>query len=119
MHVDLYGWSIEALSPTTVHVTLIEQSDPRGWLSKTRVPLQMITAMAGAGDYALHQGPPPCMTRLLNARAQKLEYDADTSTYHLEYGVARDGSAEPVTHTECVLWCNLSLIHISEPTRPY
>ena len=109
MHVDLYGWSIEALSPTTVHVTLIEQSDPRGWLSKTRVPLQMITAMAGAGDYALRQGPPPCMTRLLNARAQKLEYDADTSTYHLEYGVARDGSAEPVTHTECVLWCNMEV----------
>lgn len=36
--VDLQGWSIEALSPTTTHVTLLEQSDPKGWSNKSSIP---------------------------------------------------------------------------------
>lgn len=39
--VDLQGWSIEALSPNTTQVTLLEQSDPKGWSSKTSIPQTM------------------------------------------------------------------------------
>lgn len=39
--VDLQGWSIEALSPTTTHVTLLEQSDPKGWSNKSSIPQAM------------------------------------------------------------------------------
>lgn len=107
MQIDLYGWSIEALSPTTVHVTLIDQSDPRGWLSKTRIPAQMVTAMAGAGEYALKHGAPPCISRLLNARMCKQEYDANADAFQVEYLAAQDISN--ATCTECVVWCNLEV----------
>lgn len=39
--VDLQGWSIEALSPTTTQVTLLEQSDPKGWTKKGTIPQTM------------------------------------------------------------------------------
>lgn len=103
--VDLYGWSIEALSPTTVHVTLIEQSDPRGWLSKSRVPTMMVAAMAGAGEYALKQGGPPMVTRLLNARIQALQYDDKAEAFEFEYKPAPDSNDS--TQVECELRCNL------------
>ncbi|OBZ73923.1 hypothetical protein A0H81_06441 [Grifola frondosa] len=35
--VDLQGWAIEALSPTTTLVTLLEQSDPKGWSNKASI----------------------------------------------------------------------------------
>ncbi|WFD31089.1 hypothetical protein MSPP1_002122 [Malassezia sp. CBS 17886] len=103
--VDLRGWSIEALSPTTVHVTLLEQSDPRGWLSKSALPAQMIAAMAGAGEYTIHHGGAPIVTRLLNAGARACRYDHDTATYTLEYAAAPE---EPgAAAIECELRCNL------------
>lgn len=36
--IDLQGWSIEALSPNTTQVTLVEQSDPKGWTNKSSIP---------------------------------------------------------------------------------
>lgn len=104
MQIDLCGWSIEALSPTTVHVTLVEQSDPRGWLSKTRIPPQMIMAMAGAGEYVLRHGAPPCISRLLNARVQTQAYGEDS--FDVSY-VAAACDAPDATHVECVLWASL------------
>lgn len=104
MQVDLCGWSIEALSPTTVHVTLVEQSDPRGWLSKARIPPQMITAMAGAGEHVLRYGAPPCISRLLNARVQTQVYSDDS--FDVSY-VAAACDAPDATHIECVLWASL------------
>ena len=104
MQVDLCGWSIEALSPTTVHVTLVEQSDPRGWLSKTRIPPQMIVAMAGAGEHVLRHGAPPCISRLFNARVQTQAYGEDS--FDVSY-VAAACDAPDATHVECVLWASL------------
>src|ERR1700742_2001164 len=45
--VDLQGFAIETLSPTTTQLVLLEQSDPKGWTNKTSIPQQMITALAG------------------------------------------------------------------------
>ena len=39
--VDLQGWAIESLSPTTTLLTLLEQSDPKGWTNKTSIPQQV------------------------------------------------------------------------------
>ena len=36
--IDLLGIAIEALSPTTVQVTVLEQSDPKGWSNKNTLP---------------------------------------------------------------------------------
>ncbi len=58
--IDLRGWSVEALSPTTVHVTMLEQSDPKGWTSKSATPAAMVGAVAGVGEYAIKFGGPPC-----------------------------------------------------------
>lgn len=42
--VDLLGWSIEALSPNTTQVTMLEQSDPKGWTNKSSIPQTMATS---------------------------------------------------------------------------
>ena len=47
--VDLQGWAIEALSPTTTQLTLLEQSDPKGWSGKSSIAQQMIANVAGVG----------------------------------------------------------------------
>ncbi|KAE9391989.1 Bet v1-like protein [Gymnopus androsaceus JB14] len=62
--VDLRGWAIEALSPNTTLLTLLEQSDPKGWLNKTSIPTQMINALASIGEFAIKCGGPPIVTRL-------------------------------------------------------
>ncbi|WFD20498.1 hypothetical protein MCAP1_002744 [Malassezia caprae] len=103
-HVDLQGWSIEALSPTTVHVTLIEQSDPRGWLPKTRIPPLMVAAMADAGERAIKHGGPPMVSRMLNARAKVQSYPPAMDAFHLEYVPCADTASDAL---ECELRCDI------------
>ncbi|WFD41386.1 hypothetical protein MPSI1_000013 [Malassezia psittaci] len=104
--VDLRGWSMEALSPTTVHVTLIEQSDPGGWMSKTSLPAQMIQSMASVGEYTIRHGDPPVMTRLLHARASECRYVHETSTYTLRYKPVMQ-ELEQDACVECEIRCSM------------
>ncbi|GJJ11421.1 hypothetical protein Clacol_005654 [Clathrus columnatus] len=83
--VDLQGWAIETLSPTTTLVTLLEQSDPRGWAGKSSIPQQMINTVAGVGEYAIKWGGPPINTRLANARCMDARYDHEKGNFRLEY----------------------------------
>lgn len=85
--VDLQGWSIEALSPTTTLVTLLEQSDPKGWSNKNNIPQQMITAVAGVGEFVIKCGGPPVMTRLDGASVDSVRYDHDRGSFRIEYSV--------------------------------
>ncbi|KAJ7272598.1 hypothetical protein B0H12DRAFT_1091218 [Mycena haematopus] len=83
--VDLRGWAIETLSPTTTLLTLLEQSDPKGWTNKTSIPTQMINALAGIGEFAIKCGGPPVVTRLAGAKANAMRYDHDRSSFKVEY----------------------------------
>ncbi|KAE9405446.1 hypothetical protein BT96DRAFT_916169 [Gymnopus androsaceus JB14] len=83
--VDLQGWAIEALSPNTTLLTLLEQSDPKGWSNKTSIPTQMINALAGIGEFAIKCGGPPIVTRLTGAKANDLRYDHERLNFRLEY----------------------------------
>lgn len=110
--VDLRGWSVEALSPTTVHVTLIEQSDPKGWTSKSATPAAMTAAVAGVGEHAIKVGAPPVLTRLLGAHMTDAKYDHEKSTFKLEYSRADSDDEGPLVaagahNIECELRCDL------------
>ncbi|KAF8196873.1 hypothetical protein K438DRAFT_2016762 [Mycena galopus ATCC 62051] len=83
--VDLRGWAIETLSPTTTLLTLLEQSDPKGWTNKTSIPTQMINALAGIGEFAIKCGGPPVVTRLAGAKANEMRYDHDRTSFKVEY----------------------------------
>ncbi|KAI0073061.1 hypothetical protein K474DRAFT_1667048 [Panus rudis PR-1116 ss-1] len=93
--VDLQGWAIEALSPTTTLLTLLEQSDPKGWTNKTSIPQQMITAMTGVGDFAIKFGGPPIVTRLEGAKANEMRYDHDRGQLKLVYEGCADRRSTP------------------------
>ena len=86
--VDLQGFAIEALSPTTTLLTLLEQSDPKGWTNKTSIPQQMITTLAGIGDFAIKCGGPPVANRLAGARATDIRYDHERALFRIEYEVS-------------------------------
>ncbi|KIY63378.1 hypothetical protein CYLTODRAFT_458158 [Cylindrobasidium torrendii FP15055 ss-10] len=86
--IDLQGWAIEALSPTTTQVSLLEQSDPKGWTNKTSIPNQMISALAGIGEFTIKCGGPPVMTRLHGAKANEIRYDHERMNFRLEYEVS-------------------------------
>lgn len=105
--VDLRGWSVESLSPTTVHVTLLEQSDPKGWTSKSSTPTTMAAAAAGVGEYAIKFGGPPVMTRLLGGKVKDLQYDHSRGTYRLEYELASSSLPDDTPNLECELRCDL------------
>ncbi|KAI0091452.1 hypothetical protein BDY19DRAFT_930564 [Irpex rosettiformis] len=116
--VDLQGWSIEALSPTTTQVTLLEQSDPKGWSNKASIPQQMISAVAGYGDFVIKSGGPPLMTRLEGAKVNDMRYDHDKGTLRIEYegcpnrtSSGNDTNDTPVSSSmptiECELRCDL------------
>ena len=94
--VDLQGWAIEALSPTTTLLTLLEQSDPKGWTTKTSIPQQMINYLSGIGDFAIKCGGPPVVTRLAGARANVLRYDHERGSFRIEY----EGSASRRTSND-------------------
>ncbi|KAK0543613.1 hypothetical protein OC846_006353, partial [Tilletia horrida] len=142
--VDLRGWSIEALNPTTAHVTLIEQSDPKGWTTKSSsIPAAMVNAVAGVGAWAIKNGGPPIVTHLsLGAKQIVSKYEADKGRYRLEYELDRPSSQQSSSESadpaapippviECELRCDLDLwssnldliidpppIHVSVLRRP-
>ncbi|KAJ7626295.1 hypothetical protein DFH06DRAFT_1058338 [Mycena polygramma] len=118
--VDLRGWAIETLSPTTTLLTLLEQSDPKGWTNKTSIPTLMINALAGIGEFAIKCGGPPVVTRLAGAKANEIRYDHDRSSFKVEYEASASrqsstsasdtstnsiGSGLPVI--ECELRCDM------------
>ncbi|KAK4049055.1 hypothetical protein OIV83_004417 [Microbotryomycetes sp. JL201] len=82
---DLYGWAIEALSPTTTQITLLDQSDPKGWSNKSWTPTQMVQAVAGVGDFSLKQGGPPVVTRMLGAKSTLSQYEHNRGQLKIEY----------------------------------
>ncbi|KDR80862.1 hypothetical protein GALMADRAFT_1357807 [Galerina marginata CBS 339.88] len=83
--IDLQGWAIEALSPTTTLLTLLEQSDPKGWTNKTSIPTQMINTLAGIGEFAIRCGGPPVVTRLAGSKANEIRYDHERGLFKVEY----------------------------------
>lgn len=83
--VDLRGWAIEALSPNTTQITLIEQSDPKGWSNKSSIPQQMIATLAGVGEFCIKTGGPPIVSRLGGGRAHVKRYDHEKAVFRLEY----------------------------------
>ncbi|TDL26649.1 hypothetical protein BD410DRAFT_530254 [Rickenella mellea] len=129
--VDLQGWAIEALSPTTTLITLLEQSDPKGWSGKSNIPQQMIANVAGVGEFAIKCGGPPVLTRLGGAKANNIRYEHDRGIFRVEYessrsrrlatmqstvanGSVADGSSTPETqrdmsmpYIECELRCDI------------
>ncbi|KAI3478508.1 hypothetical protein L1887_59563 [Cichorium endivia] len=107
--IDLRGWSVEALSPTTVHVTMLEQSDPKGWTSKSATPAAMVSAVAGVGEYAIKFGSPPVLTRLLGAKAKVSRYDHEKATFRVEYAcdVPLDDDLNDAPNVECEIRCDV------------
>lgn len=83
--VDLQGWTIEALSPTTTLLTLLDQSDPKGWSSKSSIPQQMIAALAGVREFSIKRGGPPVVARFGGAIVTTMKYDHDKSLFKVEY----------------------------------
>ncbi|KAJ8294920.1 hypothetical protein OF846_001989 [Rhodotorula toruloides] len=111
---DLYGWSIEALSPTTTQITLLDQSDPKGWSSKSSwTPGALIQAVAGVRDYSIRNGAPPVVTRLSGGGVRKMaeEYDPEKATLRVEYAqpstTAVDAEADSAP-IECEIRCDAS-----------
>ncbi len=108
--VDLRGWSVESLSPTTVHITLLEQSDPKGWTSKSSLPTAMVSAVAGVGEYAIKHGAPPVVTRLLGAKAKFSKYEHETSSYRFDYEFVcpeEVSNINELPNIECELRCDV------------
>ncbi|KAH9971664.1 hypothetical protein BGW80DRAFT_1319083 [Lactifluus volemus] len=121
--VDLQGFAIEALSPTTTLLTLLEQSDPKGWTNKTSIPQQMITTLAGIGEFAIKCGGPPIATRLAGAKATEIRYDHERSLFRIDRRTltspvvanssSEDGvngsssSSTPTPIVECELRCDM------------
>ncbi|KAG1735947.1 uncharacterized protein EDB91DRAFT_1143690 [Suillus paluster] len=83
--VDLLGWAIETLSPNTTQLTLLEQSDPKGWSNKAGIPQSMISSLAGVGDFVIKCGGPPVVTRLAGAKANEMRYDHERGAFRVEY----------------------------------
>ncbi|SPO29839.1 uncharacterized protein UTRI_06112_B [Ustilago trichophora] len=107
--IDLRGWSVEALSPTTVHVTMLEQSDPKGWTSKSATPAAMVSAVAGVGEYAIKFGGPPVLTRMLGAKTKVSRYDHEKATFRVEYtcDVPVDEGLSDAPNVECEIRCDV------------
>jgi hypothetical protein len=116
--VDLQGWAIEALSPNTTLVTLLEQSDPKGWSNKGSIPQQMISTVAGIGEFVIKCGGPPVVSRLEGAKTKNMRYDHERGSFRIEYegapgrtsptsSEAGSDSASPTPSVECELRCDL------------
>lgn len=86
--IDLQGWSIEALSPNTTQVTLLEQSHPGGWSNKSSIPQVMMSTLAGLGEFAIKHGAPPVTTRLGGAKAISSRYDVEKESFQFKYEAA-------------------------------
>ncbi|KAL4263605.1 START domain-containing protein [Pleurotus pulmonarius] len=112
--VDLQGWAIEALSPSTTLLTLLEQSDPKGWTNKTSIPNQMINALAGIGEFAIKCGGPPVLTRLSGAKSIDSRYDHERLSFRLQYepsrkriGAEKGDDAANSSSPECEIRCDV------------
>ncbi|KAJ3918713.1 hypothetical protein F5877DRAFT_42008 [Lentinula edodes] len=119
--VDLQGWAIEALSPNTTLLTLLEQSDPKGWTNKTSIPIQMINALAGIGEFAIKFGGPPIVTRLAGAKANDLRYDHERFNFRLEYephASRRMVGGSPTDNSAATSTSTTSDENSSTPTSP-
>ncbi|TIA88712.1 hypothetical protein E3P81_03346 [Wallemia ichthyophaga] len=119
---DLSGVAIESLSPTTVQVTVLEQSDPKGWQNKSGIPQILTQQISGVGEFAIKYGGPPILTDITNARTLMSHYDHEKANYKLEYEMILpfdtlvpvqseeelhpNRSKEPFTIT-CLLRCDL------------
>lgn len=119
--VDLRGWAIEALSPTTTQVTLIEQSDPKGWSNKSSLPQQIIAAVSGVGEFVIKSGGPPVLSRLGGARALINRYDFEKANFRLDYEVdASRRAADPEQSTPAQSSIDLTdTISSTPPSRPF
>ncbi|KDN47779.1 hypothetical protein RSAG8_03199, partial [Rhizoctonia solani AG-8 WAC10335] len=74
-HVDLHGFAIEALSPTTTLLTLLEQSSPSNsapWTGRGSggVPASMVAALAGIGETVIRGGGAPPVVKLSTREAK-------------------------------------------------
>ena len=118
--MDLRGWAIEALSPNTTQVTLIEQSDPKGWSNKASLPQQIIAAVSGVGDFVIKCGGPPILSRLGGARALVDRYDHEKALFRLEYegDVARRASSHAPSSTPAGSVSDLSDTLASTTVQP-
>ena len=123
--VDLRGWAIEALSPNTTQITLIEQSDPKGWSNKSSIPQQMIATLAGVGEFCIKTGGPPIVSRLGGGRAHVKRYDHEKAVFRLEYegDISRQANnTNSVNATPSSSQTDLSdtTIHtLNAPSRPF
>lgn len=115
MQTDLQGWSIEALSPTTTQITLIEQSDPKGWASKSWISKQISDQVANVGEFAIKNGGPPVLTRLVGAKATMSRYDHEKGSLKLEYTVA---AVPPIVAAGPSLETGQNMENANESPRP-
>lgn len=121
--VDLQGWAIESLSPTTTLLTLLEQSDPKGWTNKTSIPTQMINTLAGIGEFAIKCGGPPVVTRLAGSKANELRYDHERGLFKIEYepstnrqsmsNTSSEGHDDSHPTIECEIRCDIDTWAVS------
>lgn len=118
--MDLRGWAIEALSPNTTQVTLIEQSDPKGWSNKASLPQQIIAAVSGVGDFVIKCGGPPMLSRLGGAHAIVDRYDHEKTQFRLEYegDIARRASTHAPSSTPAGSVSDLSDTLASTAVQP-
>ncbi|PFH50939.1 hypothetical protein AMATHDRAFT_60111 [Amanita thiersii Skay4041] len=96
--VDLQGWAIESLSPTTTLLTLLEQSDMKGWTGKTSIPNQMTANVAGIGEFAIKSGGPPVVTRLSGARKTVERFDWEKASFRVVYEAVKPSPPRPSSY---------------------
>lgn len=89
----IQGWCIEALSPSTTQVTLIEQTNLRGWQTKGLVHQAMVNAVASVGDFTIKSGSPPFINRLLGAQPSSSNYNHEKHSLKVEYAAKPDASS--------------------------
>lgn len=91
----IQGWCIEALSPSTTQVTLIEQTNLKGWQTKGLVYQSMVNAVASAGDFTIKSGSPPFVNRLLGAQGTSSVYNHAKGSLKIEYAIKPSTSTIP------------------------
>lgn len=90
-NVDLHGFAIEALSPTTTLLTLLEQASPSSsapWTGRGSggVPASMVATLAGIGEMVIRGGgAPPVVSRLSGAKKGRVRYDHERGFWRVEY----------------------------------
>ncbi|GHJ89029.1 hypothetical protein NliqN6_5431 [Naganishia liquefaciens] len=93
--IALQGWSLEKLSPNTVHVTLIEQADPRGWTTKGAMQQALISAVSGLGEFAIKSGAPPAVARLEGAQLAQTHLNIVKQVMKVKYESATSWTTVP------------------------